>query len=72
MLLRARQPVALELGYCPEFGMSACWVAMLHDPDRQPPEGVILTRQAGELAEVCKLLIEVAEDRASGEAESPA
>jgi hypothetical protein len=64
-LLHERQPIALELGYCPEFGMSACWVAMLHDPARQPPDGVILMKQAGELAQVCELLIQGAKDQDS-------
>jgi hypothetical protein len=66
-LRRSYPAVALELGYSPELGMSSCWVAMLHDPTRQPPDGVILTRQAGELAEVCKLLIDAAEDQGSSD-----
>jgi hypothetical protein len=59
-LLLSRQPIALQLGYRPELGLSSVWVAVLHDPTKVPPEGVTLAAQAAHLAEVCAQLIQAA------------
>jgi hypothetical protein len=57
-LLQPRQPIALQLGYRPELGLSSLWVAVLHDPTKEPPEGVTLAVHAEHLADVCQQLIE--------------
>jgi hypothetical protein len=66
-LLQERQPIALELGYRPELGLSSQWVAILHDPTKEPPDGVTLAVQAAQLAEVCNRLIEAASTEANVE-----
>jgi hypothetical protein len=57
-LLDARQPIALQLSYRPDLGLSSNWVAILHDPTKEPPDGVTLAVHAAHLAEVCQQLIE--------------
>jgi hypothetical protein len=59
-LLQARQPIALQLGYRPELGLNSLWVAVLHDPTKEPPEGVTLAVHAAHLADVCEQLIQAA------------
>jgi hypothetical protein len=59
-LLQARQPIALQLSYRPDLGLSSQWVAILHDPTKEPPDGVTLAVHAAHLAEVCQQLIEAA------------
>ncbi len=59
-ILEPRQPIALRLSYRPELGLSSQWVAVLHDPQQEPPQGTTLEMHAAELAEVCQLLIEAA------------
>jgi hypothetical protein len=58
--LQPRQPIAVQLSYQPELGLNSQWVAVLHDPGKEPPEGVTLTIRAAHLAEVCEMLIEAA------------
>ncbi len=60
VLLQTRQPIALQLSYRPDLGLSSQWVAILHDPTKEPPDGVTLALHAAHLAEVCSQLIEAA------------
>jgi hypothetical protein len=59
-VLQPRQPIAVQLSYQPELGLNSQWVAVLHDPVQEPPDGVALTIHAAHLTEVCEMLIEAA------------
>ena len=58
--LQPRQPIAVQLSYQPELGLNSQWIAVLHDPSKEPPDGVTLTVHAAHLVEVCEMLIEAA------------
>ncbi len=59
-VLQPRQPIAVQLSYQPELGLNSQWVAVLHDPGKEPPESVTLSVRASHLVEVCEMLIEAA------------
>jgi hypothetical protein len=59
-VLQPHQPIAVRWSYQPELGLNSQWVAVLHDPGKEPPDGVTLTIRAAHLAEVCEMLIEAA------------
>lgn len=56
--LEPRQPIELHVYYRPELGLSTQWIALLHDPARRLPEGILLTLYAGDLSRIFELLLE--------------
>jgi hypothetical protein len=55
-LMEPRQPVALHITYRPEMGLSTSWSAVLHDPTQQNKQGVLVTTQGRNLAEILRQL----------------
>jgi len=57
--LSSRHPIALRLSYHPDMGLSSRWVAILHDPEKEPPNSVLFNVSGEHLAEACQRLIEM-------------
>jgi hypothetical protein len=51
-LLQDRHPVALRLSYHPDLGLSTRWVAILHDPEKNLPDSVLLNLSGEHLREL--------------------
>ncbi len=66
-LLKSRHPIALHLSYHPDLGLSSRWVAILHDPEKQPPEGVLLNVSGAHLTEACQMLLDAIKTEQKGQ-----
>ena len=56
--LEPRQPIELHVYYRPDLGLNTQWIALLHDPARRLPEGILLTLYAAALSRIFELLLE--------------